>query len=260
MKKSKAFGISLLWILLFFGVQLAVSVAASFSSIAVNGIGDIADITGDALPATLVLSNILTPLLALLIVKLGDNKLSSLGIKKISFSGICVSAVFALTLSPVISYLLEIIPIPDNIMEFYDTLMDMVVTEDNMFSVLATVIFAPICEELIFRGAIFNTLHKGFSTVSSVLLTSFLFGLVHLNPVQSSYAFILGIALNLVCIRFNSLWASICCHMCFNLVGGYFDRTKYGQNVQTAILIVCGAIALSLCIWMAATNRKHSRR
>lgn len=261
MKKSKAFGISLLWLLLFAGVQIVLSIAASVTSITANGLGDISELTSGTIPAVLVLSNVITPLLAILIVKIGGNKLSSsLGIKKISLTGIVVSVVFAAALAPVISRLLDMIPIPESIMEFYDELMDMAIVPDSKLSLLATVLLAPICEEVIFRGAIFNTLDKAFSTASSVLITSFLFGLIHLNPVQSTYAFVLGIVLNLVCIRFNSLWASILCHICFNLIGGYFDYTKYGENIQLILFIVCCAVALSLGIWMAATHKQRGKR
>ncbi len=261
MKRSKAFGISLLWLLLFAGVQIVLSIAASVTSIAANGLSDIEELSAGTVPAVLVLANVITPLLAIMIVKIGGNKLSaSLGIKKISLTGIVVSVVFAAALAPVISWLLELIPIPESIMEFYDDLMDMAIVPDNKLSLLATVLLAPVCEEMIFRGAIFHTLDKAFSTASSVLITAFLFGLIHLNPVQSTYAFVLGIVLNLVCIRFNSLWASILCHICFNLIGGYFDYTKYGDNVQLILLIACGAVALSLGIWMLSTRRSYSKR
>ena len=62
-----------------------------------------------------------------------------------------------------------------------------------------------ICEELIFRGIIFQGLKERFSKVVSVLLSALMFALMHQNIVQFIYPFILGCVLAVVMDRTNNL-------------------------------------------------------
>lgn len=255
MKKSKAFGISMLWILLFLGVQVIISAAVSIGSLSSGS--EATDIIAGSIPTSLVLCNIIIPLLVLIIVKLNGEKWSSaLCLRKASFRALLISLIFAVSLAPLISYLLDLIPLPDSLLNFYNDVIGTVADGSNALSVAATVFLGPLCEELVFRGAIFNTLKKAFSTTGAVLISAFLFGLVHLNPIQSTYAFIIGIFLCIVCIRFDSLWPSVIFHMAFNVIGGYFDIYMFGSTVQMIILIVCAVVAFSVAVWMAVSKKK----
>lgn len=250
MKKSRAIGISLLWVLLFLGIQVIISMAVTIGSTFANGLNSIEQIVSGTVPLTLVLCNTATVIIVLIAAGLSGNGFSSvLGIKKPTAAGIIVPAVFAAALVPLVSLVLESITIPDSVSGTYDQLMDMAVTNDAL-SVISVTLLAPVCEELIFRGAVLHTLKKAFPTAFSVLFTAFLFGLVHFNLIQSSYAFILGIILCLVCLRFDSLWASIAAHVIFNVLGGYLDLSRFSPAVQTAVPIAGGIAALLLGAWM----------
>lgn len=262
MKKSKAIGVSLLWVLLFFGVQVILSLAVTIGGSLSNLSGDIMENALQAVPKVLVLSNIITVILVLMTVKLnGETWSGNLGLRWASVADLLVSTVFAAALAPLTSYLLEIIPIPDSLTEFYNEVIGKVVGDGSIYSVAATVVLAPVCEELVFRGAIFNTLRRAFPVFPSVLICAFLFGLVHMNPIQSAYAFVLGMLLCLVCVRFDSLWASIAMHIIFNLVGGYADITVLPEQYRNIVLIAAGAVALIIFVWLLATGKKgHKKR
>ena len=90
-------------------------------------------------------------------------------------------------------------------------------------------IFGPFCEEFVFRGVIYrsyrrsgdwndNTRYKTLrgNGISAMLLSSLLFGLMHMNFNQAVYAFAIGIFLVLLVEAAGSLWASVFCHMFFN--------------------------------------------
>ncbi|UPU39414.1 CPBP family intramembrane metalloprotease [Erysipelothrix sp. Poltava] len=49
----------------------------------------------------------------------------------------------------------------------------------NMF---ATIVFAPIVEEIVFRGALYQSLRSEKSYYSSIAISCFLFGLIHILP------------------------------------------------------------------------------
>lgn len=57
-------------------------------------------------------------------------------------------------------------------------------SETGVYSFISMVIAAPILEELIFRGIILKGLLKNYSPLKSILISSLLFGLIHLNPWQ----------------------------------------------------------------------------
>lgn len=261
MKRSKAIGISLLWLLLFFGIQIIISVAVAFGGMAAGGIGDIVSVTESNLPRVLLLSNIITVASVLLIVKLhGDKWSGELGLRRPPVTGIFLPILLAAALAPLISYLLDMISLPESVTDFYDQLMELAVVGDDPLSFVSTVILAPVCEELIFRGAIYNTLNKAFPSAASVILSALLFGFAHLNPIQSTYAFIVGLILCLVYIRFNSLWSSVLLHITFNYVGGYVDFSQFSDRVRLGILIGGGILAAGIAIWMAATYAPKSKK
>lgn len=66
-------------------------------------------------------------------------------------------------------------------------------------------IMPAICEELIFRGMIFQGLKEKFKPFTSVLLTALLFALMHQNIIQFIYPFILGFVLTVVMDKTNNL-------------------------------------------------------
>lgn len=61
-------------------------------------------------------------------------------------------------------------------------------------------ILTPLVEEMIFRGIIFNRIHKWLGDKQTILLCAILFALYHFNPVQGLYAFLMGL---LICRNYN---------------------------------------------------------
>ena len=74
---------------------------------------------------------------------------------------------------------------------------------------------APIFEELIFRKLIIDRTRR-FGELTSILLSSFLFGLVHCNVYQIFYAFALGLILGYVYMRTGNVILTIIMHVLIN--------------------------------------------
>ena len=62
-----------------------------------------------------------------------------------------------------------------------------------MVYIVLFAILPAICEELIFRGVIFNGLRKNFSDTFAVIFSALLFALMHSSVMQLAYPFIMGI-------------------------------------------------------------------
>ena len=103
--------------------------------------------------------------------------------------------------------------VPD-IMDEYNMLMDSGIGGLTLLSSIATLVMAPLGEELIFRGLTLQYLRKtglGFHVAN--IIQAILFGIAHMNWIQGIYAFLLG--------RFKTLAAPMLLHMFFNFSGTY---------------------------------------
>jgi membrane protease YdiL (CAAX protease family) len=80
--------------------------------------------------------------------------------------------------------------------------------------ILYVVIFGPILEEIIFRGAVMRSLQP-YGTNFAIVLSSLLFGLYHLVLFQATYAFFMGLVLGYCAMRFSIKW-SMLMHMINN--------------------------------------------
>ncbi|KPU45413.1 CAAX amino terminal protease self- immunity [Oxobacter pfennigii] len=86
----------------------------------------------------------------------------------------------------------------------------------SFFGILSIVFLGPIFEEVLFRGIILRGLLLNYSVRKALIISSVLFGLIHLNPVQSLTATVSGLMLGWVFIKTGSLWMSILVHILNN--------------------------------------------
>ena len=71
---------------------------------------------------------------------------------------------------------------------------------------------APLGEELLFRGVIYTFLRERWGIWLSVLLSSFLFGLIHGNLAIGVTGFLLGVVAAIVYEYSKSLWTAVIVH------------------------------------------------
>lgn len=83
---------------------------------------------------------------------------------------------------------------------------------------LANGLVIPLLEELLYRGTICGQLDLWYGKVPAVLISSFLFGMMHFNIVQFLYAFLMGLALGSLYISSRKLWLPAAAHGLTNLV------------------------------------------
>jgi hypothetical protein len=107
------------------------------------------------------------------------------------------------------------LPMPDSIIKIFTNLA---FNSDFLSSLLALSVVAPLTEEFLFRGYILQSFLKQYSVKKSVLVSSFLFALLHLNPWQFTSAFCLGIIFSLLFIKYKSLIPSLIAHSVFNSI------------------------------------------
>ena len=97
------------------------------------------------------------------------------------------------------------------------------------------VVVAPIFEELIYRGIILDGLLKRYSATTSILVSSILFGIIHMNLPQVFPAIVAGIFMGWVYYRTKNLTLTILIHACMNLTGfieGVLWNPQYESSIE----------------------------
>jgi len=82
--------------------------------------------------------------------------------------------------------------------------------------VFATVILAPVTEELLFRGCLYRFLKARLSLAAALLVSGVLFSIVHVNPLSLLPLFFLGVVLAYAYERTGSIKVPILIHGIFN--------------------------------------------
>lgn len=72
-----------------------------------------------------------------------------------------------------------------------------------------------LCEEITMRGVVLSG-YKRIGIHKAAVITGLLFGILHLNPSQFLYTFVLGIILAYMVDATGSIFASVICHFIFN--------------------------------------------
>lgn len=114
---------------------------------------------------------------------------------------------------------LETLPIPKEFLNQLNTVEQLqhLVTADSLPVMLFIIAVGPaLGEEMIFRGVIGRGLVARWGIVAGVLMTSCLFGAVHLHPVHALGVVPLGIVMHLLYLATRSFWAPMLYHFLNN--------------------------------------------
>lgn len=139
----------------------------------------------------------------------------------------------------------------------------------NGWGYLAIGIFAPIGEEVVFRGAIQREAigyfrSRGMSVWVGLVFTAVLFAAIHGNPAQMPHAFIVGLLMGWLCHRSGSVIPGIIVHWVNNSIS-FALQTIYPQAYDMEIIEFFGdsylrlamAVLLSLLLFFPALLQLH---
>ena len=150
-------------------------------------------------------------------VKKNIYKTREISQKLISFKPVSVKIFFCTIISGIgilfglIFPISDLIPIPD-FMNNHDINV-------GWLSFLLMVVIAPVVEEILYRSVILDCLLFHYSPVVSIIISSVIFGLAHLNPWQFIAAFILGLLSGYLYYKYKNLTINVVLHASVNLVG-----------------------------------------
>ena len=134
-------------------------------------------------------------------------------------------------------------------MDSFDSIMGAALSGSLVISFLTMVILAPVAEECLLRGIVFQMLSKRFTAIPAVVLSALFFSLYHLNIMQALYVLPLGLLLGYTAYKCKSVLPCILIHMVNNLMPFLImmlPEGLHGVATFVTIFIVCAVILFFL--------------
>lgn len=129
------------------------------------------------------------------------------------------------------------------------------------WKVVGSGIAAPILEELLYRGILYNRLKNWYSKQIGMILSALIFAAMHMNWVQFLYAFVMGIVLALCMERVQHLYGAVLGHMAANLLAicrtefSWFSWMETEQNVYLIGTILLTLLAAA-SVWLLLKKKE----
>lgn len=198
--------------------------------------------TNENLAVLLCLSTILSGILTIFV--LWKWKYTDFNFRKswieVPFKTLAVCIPLTLCAMFFLNALTEILPLQDN-----HAGMFLAMGKTGVWGFLAIVIFAPLCEEFTFRGAIEGTLLKATSPWKAILLSALIFGVIHLNPIQIPFAFASGVLFGWLYYKTRSIIPGLLAHF-INNMAGFITLVTAGDTPQTMESLLGKPLAYTL--------------
>lgn len=167
-----------------------------------------------ALPSVIISALLTIGVLWLIFVCRKKKFAQEISLRKMNPAAIAPLVLMGLSLNVVTGLVLSLVP--EEWMSAYEASSSMVTSGHPVVMALATVIAAPVIEEIIFRGLAYTRMKKGMPTAVAVILSSALFGVAHGQWVWMLYAFVFGLVLVWAFEHTKSLLANILLHLSYN--------------------------------------------
>lgn len=118
-----------------------------------------------------------------------------------------------------------------------------------IISFIATAIIPALVEEFACRGLILGSLRK-FGDGFAIVVSSFIFGLMHGNFEQIPFAFLVGIILAYITVKSGSIWIAVIIHGINNSISVLMDYVFMGlsTNLQNVLYYAYLAVVLIAAI------------
>lgn len=205
----------------------------------------------------LIINAILALVIYLIVMKVRKHKFTEeVAIKKVGVKTIILAVAAAIGAICVIDYGVELLPIPEALMNGLEKSTGEVSEMPFWQDVLAASIIVPIMEEIVFRGFMFSRLDKAMPTWLAVIITSVAFGLVHGQMIWALLATLTGVVFNIVRIKTGSIVPTIVMHMVNNSLASLVPADAINIDVPTVAVVIFGAVLLTVSLYFIGRGEK----
>jgi len=187
-----------------------------------------------------------------------ENLLEIIRVSPLPKTEILPISLFAIGMAFFVSFGLPLLPFSETLTEAYTESSGSLI-EGGVLAFLSNVLVAPLFEEVLFRGMIYNRLKEAFPGIPAALFSALIFGLLHGELIWILYAFFVGLILTLIYEKYDSLLANVLFHVVFNLIGGYVTTGIWVEGIGYLLLLVAAA-ALFILFLIRTMKRPRADR
>lgn len=138
----------------------------------------------------------------------------------------------------------------------YNEMMEMALGGNMVIAALASVLLAPISEECIMRGLVFQNLRRYFTVPAAIIIQAVMFGIFHMNWIQGLYVLPVGIALGFVAAKSKSVLPCIYMHMLHNFMA--IVVAILPEVCQSALFCIAATAVCGVAVWLMHKNAEDS--
>lgn len=227
-------------ILIYIGYQLLCAVPVAIFSFIWSGVyGTYSSALGiTAISVSLIASSLL---MLWHVIHFGYVKVDRRLFSPVSAVALLLCVFLGFSSMAVLDWLNEALNLP-NIME--DTFEGM---KDNVFGIFSICLLAPVVEEVVFRGAIEGHLLRIWKNPRyAIIVSALIFGVIHGNPAQIPFAFLIGLLLGWLYYRTGSLLPGIFIHFLNNTTSVIMMNLYSPETTMSDILSPGAADTLTI--------------
>ena len=147
---------------------------------------------------------------------------------------------------------------PDIIEQFSQTMEGSGIGSNFLITLLYACILGPIAEEFYFRAVTQGYARRsGIAAAGAILFQAVLFGIAHMNPVQSIYAIFIGAFIGLLRYKYGNI--RICClaHIVNNTIATFgadlLEKIGISDTTFNILLVVFGLISIGVIFKLIKT-------
>lgn len=170
---------------------------------------------------SILANNVLSELVILIpaiatILYCGDRLRVVIPFKRIRISSALLTVLYVVMLFPLVTFInsVSMLFVDNTVVGLSDQILGMPMWQ--MF--LSIGIFGPFVEEVVFRGFFLQSYQRTGRIIASMILSSILFGLMHMNFNQFAYGAVMGLMLALLVEATGSVLTSFIAHATFNSI------------------------------------------
>lgn len=149
----------------------------------------------------------------------------------------------------ILNYAALYLPI-EELMSQYSELIALALDTNFFIILLGVAVVAPIFEETLIRGIIFNDFRKATPVWLALIIQALIFGIMHMNIIQGTYAFFLGLILGTLYLKYKSIIAAILLHMTFNLTSTLLSSFVPSFDTNIGMVFIIGLLGTGLMVWL----------
>lgn len=270
-KRVKSILMVIVYILIYVVVQSAVALAVPVLTLVRNLIQNTKDIetlvsefivnanlASKNLSFIIIMSAVLSMLIYITIIHMRGKRIGDfIKTKKVNGFYVLVALVLTIALNCISVFITSLGFFKDLMPEYQDT-VNRILSGNLWITLLAVGIIAPAFEEMMYRGFILKELRFAFGFTFANIFQALMFGVMHGNLVQGTYAAIIGYVLGHAYKKTESIYFVILVHILFNVGNVLMASMEVYLNMP--FILTAGVLGCFLSLYVLEQTYHYNGR